>query len=77
MLQHYATADRDAWQDRLMTLENASSSQLARWHGFLLASDLIEQQTGVTPRLASGACPACYRATATGRKIARELDNSN
>jgi hypothetical protein len=69
LLEHYvelSRADREKWHDRVMDWEAASPAQLARWHGRLVAADWLEQCTGV-------AVPACYRATAAGRRVVNEL----
>lgn len=71
LLSHYAelaAADRQAWQDRLEKQEGATSRELVRLHGELLAYGWLEQNTGATPVLRSGAAPACYRITSAGRK---------
>ncbi len=69
LLEHYANlggADRQAWQDRLMTMEGVECSKLAKLHGQLIAFAWIEQNTGNTPVLRAGFVPACYRATSAG-----------
>lgn len=67
LLNHYATAaDREAWQDRLMALAGATSKDLVRRHGDLLAQGWIEQNTGAVPILRAGAAPQCYRITFAG-----------
>ncbi len=51
LLAHYAqagAADREAWQDRLMALDEVTGKELSRLHGELIAQGWIEQNTGVT-----------------------------
>ena len=75
LLNHYAAAgvdDREAWQDRVMELEEVPAESLARLHGKLLACDWIEQNTGATPVLQRGAVPRCYRVTPAGRRALKQ-----
>jgi hypothetical protein len=76
LLDHYVTlgqTDREAWHDRVMEWEDGTATELTRWHGKLLASDWLEQQTGVTPHSVNRQLPACYRATIAGRRVMREV----
>ena len=69
LLTHYAeagSADREAWQDRVMTREGVEPRQLARLHGELIAYSWVEQNTGLTPVLKPGVAAACYRITSAG-----------
>lgn len=71
VLAHYdklGTVDREVWQDRLMEWEGASTRDLVKWHGELLAFGWIEQNTGNVPILRAGAVPGCYRITSAGQK---------
>ena len=75
LLSHYAdlgAADREAWQDRRMDLEGVEPRELVRLHGQLLARGWLEQNTGATPALRSGAVAACYRVTAAGLRALRQ-----
>jgi hypothetical protein len=61
LLAHYAqggTADRTAWQDRLIDLNGVAPKQLVTLHGELLAFEWVEQNTGATA--------AGYRVTTAG-----------
>lgn len=71
LLAHYAEAageDREAWQDRVMEMDDAPPEDLVRWHGLLLAGEWIEQNTGLTPVLQRGSVRMCYRVTRAGRR---------
>jgi hypothetical protein len=70
LLTHYATAaeDREAWQDRVMTLDDAKPEELVQMHGLLIAGDLLEQNTGATPVLRRDGVPCCYRITTAGQR---------
>ncbi|MBX7103123.1 MAG: hypothetical protein K1X57_03530 [Gemmataceae bacterium] len=71
LLEHYLAlgqADRQAWHDRVMYLEEVPPAELTRWHGRLLAADWIEQQTATAPRFERDRVVASYRATAAGRR---------
>jgi hypothetical protein len=71
LLEHYVSlghTDRQAWHDRVMSLEDVPAGDLTRWHGRLLAADWIEQQTAAAPRFESDRVIASYRATAAGRR---------
>ena len=74
LLAHYAaagSADRMAWQDRVMELGGVAAEALVKLHGSLLAYDWIEQNTGTTTALPGGALPHCYRITAAGQRALR------
>jgi len=58
-----------------MELEGSSTRDVVRWHGELLASSWIEQNTGVIPVLRSGAVPGCYRVTAAGRRALKRAQS--
>lgn len=76
LLEHYSAAageQRDLWIDRVMELADGSRGELARWHGELLASSFLEQNTGQTPQLAAGRVAQCYRVTGAGRSALRKL----
>lgn len=71
LLRHYVErgkSDRTAWHDRVMEWGVAAPGDLARWHGRLIASDLLELQPGATAA-ATDRGPACYRATPAGRRL--------
>jgi hypothetical protein len=77
LLEHYVaagTADRTAWQDRLMELEGLKPAELSRSHGELIAHGWVEQNTGQTPLHKPGVVACCYRITGSGvraHKLAR------
>jgi hypothetical protein len=76
LLSHYASAcarDREAWQDRLMSLDGVSPPELVRLHGELLAFEWIQQRTGIVGVLRPGAVPQCYRLTAAGAKALKRV----
>jgi hypothetical protein len=76
LLEHYHRAggdDREAWHDRVMAWEGGSPSDLARWHGLLLAAAWVEVNTGATPALAAGRVAGCYRVTAAGRQALKRV----
>jgi hypothetical protein len=76
LLTHYVeagAADREAWQDRLMTLDDLPPRQLTELHGELIAYGWIEQNTGTTVLRQPGVVAACYRATAAGRRVLRQF----
>jgi hypothetical protein len=75
LLTHYATAtgDREAWLDRVMTLDDAKPEELVRMHGLLIAGDLLEQNTGATPVLRRDGVPCCYRVTTAGQRALRRV----
>jgi plasmid replication initiation protein len=69
LLEHYArtgAADRDAWQDRLMHMDDLDARGLTKLHGELLACEWLEQNSGVVPRIERGMVPGCYRITVGG-----------
>jgi hypothetical protein len=69
LLEHYcASEDRDAWLDRVMQIEGLDRAEITSLHGELIAYGWVEQNTGVLPRVETGACPGSYRSTAAGRK---------
>jgi hypothetical protein len=74
LLNYYAAsgaADRDAWQDRLMALEDVEARDLARLHGLLIGFAWVEQNTGNTAVIRPGAVPCCYRVTAAGLRAVK------
>jgi hypothetical protein len=74
LLAHYCgrgEGDREAWQDRLMEVEDAEPAALVRLHGELLAYGWAELNTAA-PAARAGVVPQCYRATASGRRALRE-----
>lgn len=69
LLHHYAAViELEAWQDRLMELDGATVKDLVMWHGTLLASGWLQQNTGAVPAVRPGAVLGCYRATRAGRQ---------
>jgi hypothetical protein len=75
LLAHYTRAgasDREAWQDRLMGLEDVAPRELVRLHGELIAHGWVEQNTGVTPVRQRGVVGGCYRATAAGMRALKQ-----
>ena len=65
-------ADRHVWQDRLMQMDGIESKELSRFHGELIVSDWIEQNTGQVAPVKDGVVTACYRITLNGlREIQR------
>jgi hypothetical protein len=76
LLGHYqqaGTADRQAWQDRLAEMEGVEPRQLVKLHGELLAYGWLEQNTGLTPVLRTGAAASCYRITAAGVRALKQV----
>ena len=76
LLGHYAdlgAKDREAWQDRVMSLEGVSPRELSRLHGELIACGWLEQNTGLTPGVKAGAVPGCYRVTPAGLRALRQV----
>jgi hypothetical protein len=76
LLEHYHQSggdDREAWQDRVMSLEGTGPTDLSRWHGQLLAASWLELNAGATPELAAGRVAGCYRVTAAGRQALRRI----
>jgi hypothetical protein len=79
LLAHYVAgnaADAEAWQDRRMELEGVRAEELVKLHGELLAYGWLEQNTGLTPVLRTGAVPCCYRVTAAGRKALKQAQSA-
>ena len=69
LLSHYAeagSADREAWQDRLMELEGTGPKELVKLHGELIAFGWVDQNTGATPVVKPGVVSSCYRITPVG-----------
>jgi hypothetical protein len=76
LLNYYVqdgAADREAWQDRLMQLDEAPAGDLVQWHGELLAYGWIEQNTGTVSILRPGTVPQCYRPTTAGQRAIRRV----
>ena len=74
LLRYYAElgeANREAWQDRLMSLDDLEARELSRLHGMLIAAGWVEQNTGITPRLERGSVLGCYRITSVGLRMYR------
>ena len=70
LLEHYVhlgEADRQCWHARRADLAELPPREVARRHGLLLANDWLELQVGATP--------ACYRATAAGRRALRNVSS--
>ncbi|HTK75582.1 MAG TPA: hypothetical protein VL371_10015 [Gemmataceae bacterium] len=71
LLSHYHAAagdDRERWLDRVTDWRDGRPEDVTRWHGRLLASAWLEQNTGHTPPPTNGRIGECYRVTAAGRK---------
>jgi len=78
LLSHYhvgAGDDRERWVDRVAEWQDGKPDDLTRWHGRLLASTWIEQNTGHTPPPANGRLGQCYRVTAAGRKALKQVQD--
>ena len=68
LFNHYANlgeTNPEAWQLRLMQIENDGRADLVKLHGQLIAFDWIEQNTGQMP--------CSYRLTRAGLKALREI----
>ncbi len=77
LLNHYAqlgTANRETWQDRVMTLDGVDARDLVRLHGLLLAMGWLDQNTGSTSHHKPGVVTACYRATPFGYRALRHVE---
>jgi len=75
LLAHYAragAADPQAWQDRVMRMDDIRVEDLIQLHGELIAYEWIEQNTGVLPAPRTGQLPQCYRVTAAGLRALRQ-----
>src|SRR5262249_42405608 len=69
LLEHSAqrgAADRSAWQDRLMALEEATAPELTKLQGDLLAFEWVEMNVGFTTGKGSGGVASCYRVSLAG-----------
>ena len=69
LLSHYAqlgTADREAWQPRLMHLEGVQPPELVKLHGELLAWGRLDQNTGQVP--------GGYRINLAGLRAIRQVE---
>ena len=78
LLAHYQSSagdNREAWSDRVSDWDGGRPDDLARWHGVLLASAWIEQNTGHAP--AVGRAVQCYRVTAAGRQALKRVQERN
>lgn len=67
LLSHYAhlgAENREAWQVRLMRLENVEPAALVKLHGELIAFGWVDQNTGQVP--------ICYRITLPGLRAMRQ-----
>jgi len=76
LLSHYHAAageDRERWLDRVADWQDGGPEDLTRWHGRLLASAWLEQNTGHTPTPLNGRIGQCYRVTAAGRKALKHV----
>ena len=76
LLERYAklgASDAEVWQDRLMQMEGLNPKDLVKLHGLLIAFGWVEQNTGHVPTLQAGMVPACYRATALGRRALADV----
>jgi hypothetical protein len=76
LLNHYANLgrpDREIWHDRLSTLEGTEPRELVKLHGELLAYGWLEQNTGATPVLRSGAAAGCYRIALAGVRALKQV----
>lgn len=76
LLSHYArpgSEDREAWRDRVMTMDGVGPEQLTALHGELIALDAVEQNTGHAVLLPDGTLSACYRVTPAGLREFRRL----
>ena len=75
LLEHYAqpaVVDREAWQDRLMSLHGAEPGPMVKLHGELLAFGWIEQNTGYFADRPQGVA-ACYRITSMGLRALKKV----
>jgi hypothetical protein len=75
LLAHYGqagSADREAWQDRVMEVPGLEPRELARLHGELIACGWVEQNTGVTAVLKPGVAACCYRITGAGQRALKQ-----
>jgi len=76
LLTHYGDlgrADRETWQDRVLSLAGTEARELARLHGELLAYGWLEQNTGATPVLRAGTVAGCYRITLAGMRALKQV----
>ncbi len=73
LLTHYANLGREAWQDRLMTMEGVEAPELSKLHGELIAFSWIDQNTGDFSVVRAGAVPNCYRATLAGLRALQQI----
>ena len=72
LLAHYtrlAEPNRDAWQDRLMSLDGIGAPALTKLHGLLIAMDWVELQTGH----GNATFSTCYRVTGAGLRAIRQV----
>ena len=77
LMNHYAdagTIDREAWQDRLMELDQVDQRRLTQLHGELIAYGWIDQNSGASTVHRPGAVPQCYRATSAGIRAVKRAD---
>ena len=76
LLSHYHAAagdDRERWLDRVAEWSGGRQEEVTRWHGRLIASAWLEQNTGHAPPPIDGRVGQCYRLTAAGRKALRHV----
>jgi hypothetical protein len=67
LLNYYArlgAEHREAWQGRLMQMENLDPSEISKLHGELIAFGWVDQNTGQVP--------ICYRITQVGLRALRQ-----
>jgi hypothetical protein len=79
LLTHHcrlADPNRDAWQDRLMSLDGVDARELMKLHGLLIAMDWIELKVGHLSAGTNSPVPACYRVTNAGLRALRQISDS-
>jgi hypothetical protein len=77
LLTHYARGaepNRDAWHNRLMSIDGVERSEITQLHGELLAYDWIELNGGQSDHLLPG---ACYRITMDGLRAYRMVNGTD
>jgi hypothetical protein len=76
LLTHYARLaepNRDAWQNRLMSMDSVEPAGMTQLHGELLAFGWIELNGGQSDHFSPGVAPACYRMTVDGLRAYRRV----